>query len=249
MFRQGLDTKVLEENGLESYVLSYNGNTPILELWILQYLLKHNVQIKNLYIDLYAYSLSTDSILSDSKILMETDIKGKYELYKLVSPNGNISDFYSIFVSKNMEQLLTWPIYYPIINSTYYKGGTKLGKDGISEEKLASLELFEETPVLDENVKTIQEIIQFCQKNNISLYYIETPKTNRILETAYYQNLMELYKTILEENHVPYYLASDVNSDIQNHAYYFFDLIHLSNQGRKEYSKNLAETIKMSQEF
>ncbi len=243
MFRQGLDSKILNEKGSDSYILSYNGNNPILELWSLKYLLKNNVKINHLYIDMYAYSLTTEPSISDSKILMEVDIKGKLELYNLLNSKFNISDFYSIFISKNTELVATWPIYYQIINPTYYKGGIKTGRDGIDSTKMESLAMIEESQVDDRNIEAIFEIIKLCQENNIQLRYIETPKSLRIMENENYQNLMAMYQKILEEKEVPYYLSYNINKEISYNSYYFFDLIHLSNSGREKYTRDLIEFL------
>lgn len=246
MFRQGLDAKVLENNGLDSFVLSYNGNNPTLELWILNYLIKNKVIIDNLYIDLYAYSLSTKPSISDSKILMETNLKGKYELYTLINENINFSDFYSIFVSSNMDIFLTYPIYYPINNSTFYKGGITDGKTGLSHEELMDLDVdvILKEDINNENIIAITEIIKLAKENNINLTFIETPKTYRIFNNEYYNYLMDNYKKILDENNTRYYLANDINNEISNDSYNFFDLIHLSNEGRNKYSTYLAQFLK-----
>lgn len=244
MFRQGLDAKQLEENGIDAFILSYNGNNPTLELWSLKYLLKNNVKIENLYIDMYAYSLTDEPSISDSKILMEVDLQGKYELYKLLNEKWNLSDFYSIFVSKNTELLLAWPIYYKLVNATYYKGSITSGKDGISPERLRELEMIEENKVDERNKNAIKEIIQICKENHINLTYIETPKSTRIVENENYQNLMSIYKDILNEQEVNYYLANDIDKEISPDSYHFFDLIHLSNTGREKYTKSLANVIK-----
>lgn len=244
MFRQGLDTKELEENGLDSFILSYNGNNPTLELWSLKYLLKNKVKIKNLYMDMYAYSLTDEPSISDSKILMEVDLQGKYELYKLLNEKWNLSDFYNIFINKNTDLLLTWPIYYKLVNATYYKGGITSGKDGISPERLIELEMILENKVDERNKEAIREIIQICRENNINLTYIETPKSMRIVEDENYQNLMSIYQNILNEQEVKYYLANDIDKEISFDSYHFLDLIHLSNTGRKKYTKSLAKTLK-----
>lgn len=243
MFRQGLDAKQLEENGLDSFILSYNGNNPTLELWSLKYLLKNNVKIKNLYIDMYAYSLTDEPSISDSKILMEVDLQGKYELYKLLNEKWNMSDFYSIFVSKNTELLLAWPIYYKLVNATYYKGGITSGKDGISSERLRELAMIEENKIDERNKEAILEIIKLCNENTINLYYIETPKSTRIIENENYQSLMSIYQDILNEHKVKYYLASDIDQEISKDSYHFFDLIHLSNTGRDKYTRSLARIL------
>ena len=59
MFRQGLDIDALEEK-LEGnvYILSYNGNQPVFMAKELEYMLKQGLQVENLYIDFYAYTLT-----------------------------------------------------------------------------------------------------------------------------------------------------------------------------------------------
>lgn len=243
MFRQGLDAKILDENEKDNFILSYNGNNPTLELWEIKYLLEHNVKIQNIYMDMYAYSLTSPPSISDSKILMEVDLKGKYELYKLLNSTWNFNDFYNIFVLKNTDILLTWPIYYKLVNSTYYKGGINTGKEGIDTEKLNSLTMIEESEIQDENIKAIHEIITICKEKNIHLSFIETPKSERITNDTNYQNLISTYQNILEEEQVKYYLAKNTSNSIGNDSYNFFDLIHLSNSGREKYSRDLIQFL------
>lgn len=244
MFRHGVDAKVLEENNLDSYILSYNGNNPSLELWVIKYLINKNVEINNLYVDMYAYSLTTKPSISDSKILMEADLKGKYELYKLLNEKPNFNDFYSIFVSSNIDILLTYPIYYPIINNTFYKGSITNGKDGISDDKLANLELIPEANIDNRNIEAIIELIKLCKDNNINLTYIETPKSYIIANNPHYQDLMNNYKNILNKFETNFYLASDIDNNISNDASNYYDLIHLSNSGREKYSTSLGKFLK-----
>ena len=60
MFRQGLDIHVLEEQlGDSVYLLSYNGNQPILMAMELAYLLEQGVEIGHLYVDLYGYTAAS----------------------------------------------------------------------------------------------------------------------------------------------------------------------------------------------
>ena len=75
MFRQGLSIDVLEEE-LEgsAYILSYNGNQPAFMDMELEYMLKEGLKIQNLYIDLYPYTAAATPWLSDTKILLDTDL-------------------------------------------------------------------------------------------------------------------------------------------------------------------------------
>jgi len=73
MFRQGLDIDELENgnNNESNYILAYNGNQPVFEYIQLRNLLENNVTIKNLYIDMYVYSIIEPPDLDDEKMLLE----------------------------------------------------------------------------------------------------------------------------------------------------------------------------------
>ena len=239
MFRQGIDPEYLDD---DSYILSYNGNQPVMEEWILNNLINKNVIINNIYFDLYPYIICDEAKISDSKIFIEQDLKGKWELYKLFY-NNDISNFYKIFVSENNEAMITWPIYYNLINNTYDKGGVIEGTDGVTEEELDNKESFDIDEINPDQVKALKRIINTCKKNNINLVFIETPKYKRILNDDKYNELLNYIINILNENSVNYILGQDIDSTISYSANNYIDLIHLSNQGRKTYTKQLINKI------
>ena len=240
MFRQGLDPEYLDN---DSYILSYNGNQPMMEEWLINHLIDNNLKINNLYLDLYPYILNDEPGVSDGKIFLEMDIKGKWELYKLFYDN-DIASFYNIFVSENNESLITWPIYYKLVNSTYLKGGVKKGRDGITLDDINKLEI----PDTNKNINKQQEqsvinIINICKKNNINLVFIETPKYKRIVNDENYQYLLNYFINILNNNNTKYITSNDIDSSISDNPINYIDLIHLSNQGRSLYSKLLMNKI------
>ena len=97
MFRQGLSIDVLEEElPGSSYILSYNGNQPALMAMELQYMLEEGLKVDNLYIDLYPYTAAADPWISDTKILLDTDLDFKIRAWKLMAENSNagFSDFF-----------------------------------------------------------------------------------------------------------------------------------------------------------
>lgn len=113
MFRQGLDIHVLEEALGESvYILSYNGNQPVFMAEELEYLLEHGVKIKNLYIDLYAYTAAASPWISDTKMFLDTDIQFKRNTWNLMKEHNEmeLKHFYEMFVTANNEYLLTYPV-------------------------------------------------------------------------------------------------------------------------------------------
>ena len=240
MFRQGIDPEYLDD---DSYILSYNGNQPVMEEWILNNLINHNLKINNLYFDLYPYILSDEVKISDSKIFMEEDIKGKYELYKLFY-NNDLSNFYKIFVTENNEAMITWPIYYKLVNSTYLNGGVIEGRDGLTKAEIEELEIPDVNKEVNQRqIKALINIINICKKNNINLVFIETPKYKRLLDDETYNELKNQFIKIINDNNGKYILYSDIDSSISNDPINFIDLIHLSNQGRFKYTKLLINKI------
>ena len=127
MFRQGLSIDVLEEElPGSSYILSYNGNQPALMAMELAYMLEEGLEVKNLYIDLYPYTAAADPWISDTKILLDTDLDFKIQAWRLMAENSgaSFSDFFEFFVTANNEQLLTYPINNALVSSQFRNGGT-----------------------------------------------------------------------------------------------------------------------------
>ena len=91
MFRQGLDIDALEENlDGEVYILSYNGNQPVFMAKELEYLLEQGLEIENLYIDFYAYTLTAVPWISDTKMFLDTDLAFKMDAWKIMSENNEV---------------------------------------------------------------------------------------------------------------------------------------------------------------
>lgn len=240
MFRQGLDIDLLEENFEDSYILAYNGNQPYLEYLTLKKILDDGVTVNNLYVDMYAYSLFATPALSDDKLLLEMNMKEKYELFKLISEEDTAKIFVQMFVSSNNELLLTWPVSYPMINDTFKQGGTLNETVGKSKEEMDDLEI----PSIGEEVNFVQleytvKLIELCRDNNINLSFIETPKYVKIASDNKYQSAMDAYAKLMDDNHVDYVRMVDIGFDNSNPSYYI-DLIHLSSAGRSEFTKLLG---------
>ena len=128
MFRQGLSIDVLEEE-LEgsAYILSYNGNQPAFMAMELEYMLKERLKIQNLYIDLYPYTAAATPWLSDTKILLDTDLAFKIQAWKLMAQYNDVKflDFYELFVTANNEQLLTYTLNNRLV-STQFRNGANI---------------------------------------------------------------------------------------------------------------------------
>lgn len=259
MFRQGLDIDKLKEKQESNYILTYNGNQPVMVQRQLEYVLDKGVEIKNLYIDMYVYSAWEAPEISDEKIFLEIDLKEKIKLWKILSGgNATITDFWRMFVSSNNELLLTWPMNYYILNSQFEDGGAKTKTAGRNAENLEKMQLLMvEGNINSKQKESIEEIIHICEENGIRLIFVETPKYQRISRDISYQKAMKEYVGLLEKYQVSMILTEStaqrlegnknniaVYSFFHEKADFFIDTIHLSYEGRKEFTNKLTEIKK-----
>lgn len=266
IFRQGLDVKSIgEKAGGSNYLLAYNGNQPCLEALELKYLIEHGVKIKELYIDMYAYTLVADVTLSDDRLFLDTDFAYMKELYRVLSENGKAGtkELFEMAVTANNEMFMTWPISYPLINSRYKNGSSTAVNEGKTSEVLDSLPInTENTTLNDVQVEGLYEMIRLCRKNNIDIIFIETPKYLKTTQNQAYQAIMTQYMTLLEAESVcmivgnrtyTAYLEAGNSENPEliaiyefdnENAAYFQDLIHLSTAGKEAFSKLMANILR-----
>ena len=255
MFRQGLSIDVLEEElPGSSYILSYNGNQPALMAMELAYMLEEGLEVKNLYIDLYPYTAAADPWISDTKILLDTDLDFKIQAWSLMAENSgaSFSDFFEFFVTANNEQLLTYPINNALVSSQFRNGGTLLQQEGSTREELYALGMLGSRDGLNEaQTKGYRKIAALAEEYGLNLYFLETPKYERMYADPDY---MELYQLCLEEvqrlkaewngsGSFEVLCAEDLDFDSSD-AGNFQDLIHLSSAGRTEYTQLLCVALK-----
>ena len=255
MFRQGLSIDVLEE-GLpgSSYILSYNGNQPALMAMELEYMLEEGLEVKSLYIDLYPYTAAADPWLSDTKLLLDTDLDFKLRAWDLMrrSSGASFSDFYEFFVTANNEQLLTYPVNNALVSSQFRNGGTLLEQAGKTREELYALGTLGSRDGLNEvQVEGYRRLAALAEEYDLNLYFLETPKYERMYADEDY---LELYGLCLEtvcglekewsgKGSFRLICAEDLEFDSSD-AGNFQDLIHLSAAGRTEYTRLLCGAVK-----
>lgn len=248
MFRQGLDIDALEEN-LEGnvYILSYNGNQPVFMAKELEYMLKQGLQVENLYIDFYAYTLTAVPWISDTKMFLDTDLAFKADAWKLMAEHNDVTfnDFYEMFVTANNEQILMFPINNAIVSSQFRNGGFLMAPAGQTKEHLDTLDLGVREELFDSQLAGYERIVELAEEYDIELLFIETPKYEKLLRDTRdgsYMELLEAMKDWAEKANAPYLLAESFAFDHAD-GVNFQDLIHLSGAGRKTYCKMLAEYI------
>lgn len=248
MFRQGLSIDVLEEE-LEGsvYILSYNGNQPAFMAMELEYMLKEGLEIGTLYVDLYPYTAAATPWISDTKLLLDTDLKFKLDAWKLMAANNDTKflDFYELFVTANNEQLLTYPIHNRLVSAQFRNGGNILTPSGQTKEHLDSLGMLGGRDGIQETqIEGYEKILKLAKDHGIRVCFIETPKYERMYKDADYLELYEACTKKVREltDEASMLLAEKLEFDFGNPAY-FQDLIHLSTEGRTLYTKLLCERL------
>ena len=248
MFRQGLDIDVLEEQlEGEVYILSYNGNQPVFMAKELEYLLEQGLEIENLYIDFYAFTLTAVPWISDTKIFLDTDLGFKMDAWKIMADYNDVglSDFYEMFVTANNEQILMYPVNNAIVSSQFRNGGSLMVPAGQTKEHLDTLDLGVRDGLYESQLAGYDRILELAKHHDINLLFIETPKYEKLLtdtRTGAYPELLKKMIVWADENGANYLLAEELSFD-HGDGGNFQDLIHLSGQGRKNYCEMLAEYI------
>lgn len=253
MFRQGLSIDVLEaELDGSCYILSYNGNQPAFMAKELEYMLEEGLEVENLYVDLYPYTAAATPWLSDTKLLLDTDMAFKIDAWRLMASGSEASflDFYELFVTANNEQLLTYPINNRLVSSQFRNGGNLLNSEGRTKEYLDSLGMLGERDGLQPaQVEGYRRLLELAGEHGIKIYFLETPKYERMYQDEAYMELYtacirEIRQLAKEQGETTFLsLSKELGFDDSN-PMYFQDLIHLSTEGRTAYTKLLCKRLK-----
>ena len=242
LFRQGIDINIaLEETKGNCFILSYNGNQPVHMREELAMLLNHQVEIENIYVDLYVYSAALRPAISDKRFIWDMDTRGKINIFSemVEHSEAGTKEFVDFFISANNEYLLFYPVYQLAMKNEFYKGGNIRQTQGSTKKVLDHLV----TPGDREGIHPVQkqalsDIIDICRERGINLVFLEVPKYETLAEADYYQRLRgELEEVVAGEKYIA---ASQVDFDNGNPENYQ-DLFHLSAKGRREYTKQLLD--------
>lgn len=253
-FRQGLDIKQIEKIlGNDSYILSYDGNQPIMEYYELQNLYDHGVEIERLFVDFYPYTAASGFKISDTKIFLETDIHFKIQIAVKLLEDGRFEDVCEMFIGANNELLLTWPFAYPLINTRFYKGGSTVETPALKKQELDNLAVPYGESLNAIQMEYLLKIISLAKEKETEVIFIEVPKYNTLLYNKQYVALademenkigdVKIYRINLENKRMC--RDGDIYFPLDQ-AEFFNDLVHLSSLGRVEFTKKLLDKIKYS---
>ena len=242
LIKMGIDSTLIGEN---DFVLAYNGNEPSNIIRELEYLMKNNVKIKKLYVDMYVWTVARGAWIDDLKILWDCDLPTILNIYKDLTSNS-LRYTYEYFVSANNDYLFTYPISVRLFNRYHYKGGNISLFSGKTKDELDQMELpsdsDEATSIKQEQIDAIKNIKKLCKENNIELTFIETPKYEKEANWNTYIKSMNNYKELLDSLGIDYIVAEQLDFPNEE-ADYFVDLIHLSSSGKAAYTKKLLEFL------
>ena len=213
----------------------------------LEYLLENGLQIENLYIDFYAYTLTAVPWISDTKMFLDTDLSFKMDAWKTMAAHSDVGlkDFYEMFVTANNEQILMYPINNVIVSSQFRNGGSLLSLAGKTEEHLDTLDLGVRDGLFESQIAGYDRIVELAKEYDINLLFIETPKYEKLLtdtREGCYTDLLNEMIAWAKASGAEYLLAENFEFDHAKGSN-FQDLIHLSAEGRTDYCKKLAEYV------
>lgn len=254
-FRKGLDIEVLQSLPGSTYILAYNGNQPVTILMELEYLLEHGLSIQHLYIDFYPYLSLGKPTLSDTRLLLDTDMPFKRKLYAFLHASDEtfsfmdrISDFYEMFVSSNNSVILWWPIYQHFTRNRNYHGGTRnlRASHGKTAEELAQRKLPEIQDGLKEiHLQALGRIMEIAKTHHIELTFLEIPKYEKLSQSAdYIETSRQMMDYLISQDaNIAVLRADDFEFDLHEPDH-FSDLIHLSGSGAYAYTTLLLEHVR-----
>ena len=258
-FRRGLDIEELEKLPGNTYILSYNGNQPITMYMTLEYLLNQGVTFDHLFIDFYPYTAAAKPALSDTTLLLDTNLSFKLDLWESLSHEEaaslqdfqkRLTTFYELFISSNNATILWWPIHQKVNRSRNRHGGLRnMQKDhGRTTDDLEKLKVFGKRDGMQPSqIEAYQKIVELAQQNHIQLYFLEIPKYHKLYHDPDYQDFSKQILTSLTDSSAyQIILANQIPLD-QHDSDYFNDLVHLSGFGAHTYTKMLVERLRNEQ--
>ena len=246
-FRSNLDIVQIEKayEG-KTFILAYGGNQYVAE----------NIQydeIKNrgghsydlLVIELNPMLLTEEVKLSDSRVIWDLSWNGKRRLWKSMADGGNVTFpmFFEYFVTAGMDDLLTYPVTEPFYATRYYKGAktdetASGGRDFLEGE---TFDISQIEPV-SAQVDALFLLIEKCERDGQDYVVLESPHYYRLQEDPAYVRIRDEVCAQLAKKQAPMILASDVDFD-DHEAAYFEDMSHMSAEGRRVYAKLLLPLL------
>ncbi len=244
-FRSNLSIGELD-NALEkgSYILAYGGNHYVAAGIQYDELKERGVKTDLLVIELDPLLITEEVKLSDSRVIWDLSWEGKKRLWQSMrETNPSFTLAWEYFVTSGLDDLLTYPLTEPFYATRYNKGAktdatASPGKDALDSVKFD----ISEVQWVDAQENALFSLIGKCERDQQAYVLLESPHYYRLQDDPVYQKYREELIKKLDDKKIPYILATDV--DFDNHeAAYFEDMGHMSEEGRTAYTKALLPLL------
>ena len=259
MFRKGI---TLYGDESDSFLICYNGLDPVTENMILECLFGRGLEVRNLYVDMYAYSAVRASWPSDMRLMFDSPLELKLEVWKNTMKNPK-ADFFStsweLLARAENDMFILWPMYKTLIAPRYYRGGysAETFNRGLTPEAMSMIKTPkpESAKMNLSQKKAIVSMIELCKKYNVKLTFIETPKYKSLAYSPEYSSVMGEYIELLRDYGTGCIVSRStmINTNVAEgdnissydfpceDSFMFEDHIHLSTNGSKKFMSALRE--------
>lgn len=118
---------------------------------------------------------------------------------------------------------------------------------GFCEQTEMGWPMLTENPITDDSMEYLLKIIDYCEKHNIKLTWINCPITDyQLMQMGSYDNYVKQMKELSAEYHIAYYdfsLCKREYLDLSSNQYWF-DKGHLNTAGAEVFTQFLGEFLR-----
>jgi hypothetical protein len=153
-------------------------------------------------------------------------------------------DVFDLVVNRGNDEIVTHPVYSPIVERGSYKGGrTDFYFPGLSLEEFRRLRANPAGNVPNPaQLAALYHILDLTKDHGIQVIFIDPPMPQPVSSEADIQTLKEYFGEILGARHIPY-IDGDRGFSIGDPAL-FSDSNHLSSQGREVFTSTISVQLK-----
>ncbi|MDR0503159.1 MAG: hypothetical protein LBH16_07550 [Treponema sp.] len=247
----GIDASCFSQN---AFNLANPSETYYLSLELFK---KYQKKLNHLNTIIISYSYHT---LWSSRLAVENEIQRSknYILYYRINITENINNYFELLNGKTINNLRRLNKYYikkkNDVTCTQLglawglnrsnKDLVKTGKEAAIRHTRDNIHSKENIRILEENIIILDTFAEICNKNDIKLILINTPKYNTYIENLNKEQMEEAAKTVdllIKKHKNIIYINWQEDKDF--FAKDFYDADHLNSKGAEKLSKKLDSYI------
>jgi hypothetical protein len=249
--RKSYDMRLLEkQTGVaNSFLIAYDGAELSTISQMLDYLVARPEHCpRYLVVEAYSSFLARRPDLQDPRYFADAPPSLKLTiLHSYLAEWGYRSallDIFDLVVNRGNEEIITYPVYAPIMESRSYKGGrTDFYFPGISVSEFTVLKAKVNGNVPNPSqLSAFYHILDLARTHHIAVIFIDTPLPLPVSVNPDIQALKNDFKQILGARHISY-IDGDQGYPIDEPEL-FSDSNHLSSKGREEFSRRISIVLK-----